>query len=99
MATLEKLKVGDVLYDVHRTRMGNTTMTIQCEWDVYVKEVNVSDGYAMCSWNGNPPRKYYQHGLKKLRVKPAKKLNGHYRDCAWSHDKFSFKDCTCKDGK
>lgn len=96
MATLEKIKVGDVLYDVHRTRAGNTTMTVQGIWEVYVKEVHIDEGYALCSWNGNPATKYFGHGLSKLRTKEPKKLNGHLQGCrkrgglAWGED------CTCE---
>jgi len=59
MIRVETLRVGDVLYDVHRERAGNTTATREGCWEVVVREVGVDDGgrpWALLSWNGNPPR-------------------------------------------
>lgn len=93
MATLSKLKPGDVLYDVHSRRAGNTTTRVQSEWQVRVIEVH--DDYALCSWNGNPPDKYSDAELRRFRVTPAKKLNGHVRSCRKSGGWFAAMDCTC----
>jgi hypothetical protein len=66
MATMSKLKPGDVLYDVHRTKMGNTTASTMGCWIVRVIEVHGT--YIIASWNGNPPRRMFEHSIKKLRV-------------------------------
>ena len=96
MATLSKIKPGDVLYDAHSERAGNTTISRQCEWEVHVTEVH--DDHAMCSWNGNPPRRYDAHALKRLRVSPAKKLNGHLRACPLSQGVSGWgRECACKE--
>lgn len=53
------LRVGDVLYDVHMERAGNTTMRQEGVWTAIVREVGITDygvPYAMISWNGNPPK-------------------------------------------
>lgn len=94
MATLSKLRPGDILYDVHSERAGNTTMRRQGEWTVRVIEVH--DDHAMCSWNGNPATKYRERDLKKLRVKPAAKLNGHIRACPRSKGIWGWgNECKC----
>lgn len=96
MTTIEKIKPGDVLYDVHSERAGNTTVRIQREWKVFVKEVDVENRYAMCSWNGNRPTRYSERKLKKLRMKPATKLNGHFRHCHQSAGLAFGSTCTCE---
>jgi hypothetical protein len=67
MAAFDKIKPGDVLYDVHRQRMGNTTMARLGCWSVRVIEVNREERTALCSWNGNPPSTYREHSIKRLR--------------------------------
>lgn len=67
MARLEKIKPGDVLYDVHSYRMGNTTLRSLGLWKVQVIEVH--ETYALCSWNGNTPTKFYHCQLSKLKTK------------------------------
>lgn len=60
MPTLIKdLKAGDILYDVHRHKAGNTTMSVEGCWEVSVREVGVDEHgrhWALLAWNGNPPR-------------------------------------------
>ncbi len=41
MASFDRIKPGDVLYDVHRTKMGNTTMSRLDCWEVRVVSVEV----------------------------------------------------------
>lgn len=66
----EQVKAGDVLFDCHRYRMGNTTMSRMGTWLVTVLEIK--DGGAMVSWNGNRPEFYPRHRVERLRRKPAK---------------------------
>lgn len=42
MASLDRIKPGDVLYDCHRHGVGNTTMTRMGTWRVHVLAVNPS---------------------------------------------------------
>ena len=62
-----ELKVGDVLYDVHTERAGNTTIRVECCWRATVREVGEDDRgvFAMISWNGNAPRKKYSTDYKR----------------------------------
>jgi hypothetical protein len=52
----ELVKVGDVLYDRHRTTMGNTKITRLGEWEVRVIEIDHKNRRALISWNSNPSR-------------------------------------------
>jgi hypothetical protein len=64
------LKAGDVLYDCHRHKAGNTKCSVDGVWTCVVREVGSEDSkrfdgttrtrhWAMISWNGNPARRYY----------------------------------------
>lgn len=65
MVAFTSVKAGDMLWDCRKVKAGNTTMTRLSCWRVKVIEVT-EDG-AMCSWNGNPPRKYYPRQFNALR--------------------------------
>lgn len=66
------LKAGDVLYDVHRVKVGNTTASKLAWFPVVIQEL-VPNG-AMASWNGNAPRLYGWSQLRRLRRSIPKKL-------------------------
>lgn len=67
----EKVQPGMVLYDVHSYQMGNTTMRSMGCWAVRIISIDVEKRQALASWNGNPPRLYFERDLKRLRaVKP-----------------------------
>lgn len=66
MATLRKLKAGDMLYDVHRHKMGNTTMSTVGVWTVRIIEVH--ERHIVASWNGNPATLMHEGEIKKLRT-------------------------------
>jgi hypothetical protein len=72
MASFDRIKVGDVLYDVHSVQAGNTTMRRMGCWKVYVKSIDLTKRTAMCSWNGNPPRVYSERDIRRLRRSPPK---------------------------
>jgi len=63
----EKIAAGDVLYDVHSYRMGNTTLRSVGVWDVRIKALR-EDG-AIVSWNGNRDEFWPRTKLSKLRAK------------------------------
>lgn len=71
MVEFTAIKPGDVLYSCQRRQMGNTT--IRETVCLRVKVIEVHDDHALCSMNGNPPRKYYRHSIKQLRRSPLKK--------------------------
>lgn len=77
MAVFERVKAGDVLYDVHREKMGNTTMSRLGCWVVRVLSVDYEKKTARISWNDNPVREVTWRYFKTLRrSKPGQKKAG-----------------------
>jgi hypothetical protein len=66
----EKVKPGMVLYDNHRTKMGNTTMSRMGEWPVFVREIDAERQRALVSWNCNPAQWYDRRRVEKLFATP-----------------------------
>lgn len=67
MATLKQIKPGDILWDVRKERMGNTTMRRTAVRPVRIIEVHPD--HALVSWNHNSPQKYYAKSLSRLKRK------------------------------
>jgi hypothetical protein len=67
MVAFSTIKPGDVLWDCHREKMGNTKMTRMGTWRVVVYEVNQETRSALVSWNGNPRKLWGERKLKALR--------------------------------
>lgn len=67
MVAFDTIKAGDILYDCHRTKMGNTTMSRMGVWEVRILEIDIERYRALCSWNGNAPQWWRQDKLYKLR--------------------------------
>lgn len=63
----EKIKPGDVLWDYHSERAGNTTMRRWGNWPVHIIEIHADTQTAIVSWNGNRPQKWFRRQLEKLR--------------------------------
>lgn len=61
----EKIQPGMTLFERHRERMGNTTMSRLGEWRIRVVSVNLADRTVTASWNGNPPLVYQEHAATK----------------------------------
>lgn len=72
MPKWETVKAGDILWDVHREKMGSTTMSRLGSWEVAVIEIHHAEGWALTSWNGNLPRRTYRRTVEKYRRSPAK---------------------------
>ncbi len=66
----ETVKAGDKLWDVHRQKMGNTTMSETCSWPVEV--ISIDENGAMVRWNYNSPRRYSRRDIERLRRSPHK---------------------------
>lgn len=64
----DKLEVGMELYDVHSYKMGNTTVRSLGVWRVRVKEIDAEKRRALCSWNGNSPKWYWERDIAKLKA-------------------------------
>lgn len=73
--SIAALKPGDVVYDAHMQKMGNTTTRRLGVWNVYIKEVDQDKGAVLASWNGNPPKVFYARcgKLPWRRADPTKK--------------------------
>lgn len=66
----DKVKAGDVLYDVHRVRMGNTrTARLGC-WTVKILEIDPDGAGAWVSWNGNSRERWTRRKIESLRRTP-----------------------------
>ncbi len=76
----EKIKVGDVLFDVHSYRMGNTAIRSVGVWPVRILELHPESRSATVSWNGNDhqPQRYFQRELGRLRAKEPELVNGFF---------------------
>lgn len=84
---VNKLVVGETLYDVHSHRMGNTTMREEGCWTARVVEVHAEavPQYALIAWNGNPPRKVFYKTNYKRWPKEWIRRAFHGRVCALCH--------------
>lgn len=72
MIKFELIKAGDVLYDVHREKMGNTNMSRLGCWEVKIESVDPATRSAMVRWNWNQPERWHASQLRKLRRSPPK---------------------------
>ncbi len=72
MVAFATLKVGDVVWDCHRTKMGNTNISKMGSWEVKIVSINTEEESVMASWNHNPPERFGRHAIKKWRRTPAK---------------------------
>ena len=62
----DKIEPGMTLLDVHREKMGNTTMSEWGAWKVKIISVDREQRAAVVSWNGNKPETYYARQLERL---------------------------------
>lgn len=72
MASFDALKVGDVLYDCKMQKMGNVNMSRMAWWTVKIVSIDTETRSAMCSWNGNAPKRWHERKIKSLRRSPPK---------------------------
>lgn len=68
----EKIRPGMILLDIHRHKMGNTTMSEWGCWNVLVVSVDPATRTAMVRWNHNGEQCWSRRMLEKLYVKPTK---------------------------
>lgn len=76
---VETIKPGDVLYDCHRQRAGNTAMGEMGVWTVRIISIDHETGKAEVSWNGNTPTTYFRHDLISLRRSPPEWIRSLFR--------------------
>lgn len=76
MASLDKIKSGQVLFAVVRGRMGNTTVRETRVYVVKVLEIDLDKRRIFASWNSNTPEWFYERSVEKWKVnKPEVKKN------------------------
>ena len=90
MIKIESLKAGDVLYDVHSERAGNTTMRREGCWKCFVRAVDSNGKWVEISWNGNPARRFAAHSAAAAEY-PARRARQRVggRLQAWSQPLFN----------
>lgn len=67
---IEKLKPGMIVYDVGRTKMGNTTMTTVSVWKVRIISVDLEKRSCVAVWNMfNKEKTFYERSISKWREK------------------------------
>lgn len=71
MIKFEAIAPGDILWDCHTYRMGNTTMTSTGAWDVVIVSVDTVNRTAIVRWNNNPPTLWREHQIRKLMRKKS----------------------------
>ena len=72
----EKLKPGMVVYDVHRHKMGNTTMSTVGVWTVRIESVDHEAKRVVASWNGNRAKTFFYGDAMKWREKEPVLIRG-----------------------
>ena len=65
----DKIKEGDTLYHLRNQQMGNTVLRTLAAFTVKIISIDREAGFAMVSWNGNRPERYYRGQIDKLRRK------------------------------
>lgn len=67
---IEKLKPGMIVYDVGRTKMGNTNMTTVSVWPVRIISVDLEKRSCVAVWNMvNKAQTFYERSISKWREK------------------------------
>lgn len=69
MASINRLKPGQIVFSIESYKMGNTNIRCKGLWEVRIVEVNLQNNFVIASWNGNPPKKFLLRDIKKWRVK------------------------------
>lgn len=72
----EKLQPGMKVYDVGKTKMGNTTLTTVSIWPVTIQSVDPETRTVMASWNGNQARKFYERSYSKWKAEMPLTIEG-----------------------
>lgn len=73
MASLDRIKPGQVLFTVTRQRAGNTTVTREAVHSVVVVSVDKERRRCEASWNSNKARTYFESSVKRWKVKDPRK--------------------------
>lgn len=66
--TIDKLHPGLVVYDVGKTKLGNTSIRTTSVWSVHIVSVNKEKKTVEARWNNNPPQIFPQRRWSKWRL-------------------------------
>lgn len=67
MANISKLKPGQIVWNIRRHKMGNTTVRTLSVYEIRV--ISVGEFSVLASWNGNPAKHYTQRDIEKWKLK------------------------------
>ena len=56
---IENLVPGQIVYEISKGKMGNTTVSTVRIYDVKIVSIDLENGVVIAKWNCNPERKYY----------------------------------------
>jgi hypothetical protein len=66
---IKRLQPGMTVFDVGRTKMGNTTMKTVSVWNVLIVAVDPDGHWVEARWNVvNPPRRYSARDVRRWRL-------------------------------
>lgn len=65
----ERVKAGDTVFHVGKTKMGNTTLSTVSIWEVRIIAVDPETRTVTASWNGNSQRRYTEGQIRAWRAK------------------------------
>lgn len=65
----ERVQAGQTLYDIHRERAGNTSMTRVGCWEVAVVSIDHAAGTARVRWNHNAEETWRRYQIIRLFAK------------------------------
>lgn len=73
---IENLKPGQVVYNIGRHKMGNTSISTVFVWAVNIIKVDIERRVVTASWNSNKAKEYHEYSWSKWRVKKPKMIRG-----------------------
>lgn len=65
----EKVQAGMTLFDCHKQKAGNTTLSRWGTWTVLIVSIDHDNGVAVVRWNGNQETKWYRSRITELFAK------------------------------
>jgi hypothetical protein len=69
MATITKLQPDQIVWEIRRQKMGNTSVSRNAKYGIRIVSVDLEKRTVTASWNGNPPRVYRERDIAKWKVK------------------------------
>jgi len=73
---IENLVPGQIVYEISKGKMGNTTVSTVRIYDVKIVSIDLENGVVIAKWNCNPERKYYSRSWNKWRDSKPLTVNG-----------------------